>query len=232
MNFARVQTGGKKSIEVFAVRAGSPAPPLTGLTDLEIKIRRNSDGFYFDWSNNQFKIAASVVTLTTPLVEVDAVTSPGEYKLNKAGHVDGFDTSSIVNPTAGPIVVESYSIRAEQTTLSTAVNLPQVGGFEEGGFVDLLDSSVAAVKADTAELLVRLTIARAAALDKISAIDINSNLTRQALFNRLELKEGSTDNWELYNDAGSAVIFTWDVKDKGGFAILIPAATPARRIPS
>ena len=47
--------------------------PITGLTDIKIQIRRQSDGFYFDWSDNTFKAAASVVNLWQALMEVSAV---------------------------------------------------------------------------------------------------------------------------------------------------------------
>jgi len=53
-------------------------------------------------------------------------------------------------------------------------------------------------------------------------------LVRKILTNKLELAEGDTGNWILYDDDGS-VLLTFDVTDKGGFAITLPDGTPARR---
>jgi len=55
------------------------------------------------------------------------------------------------------------------------------------------------------------------------------DLIRKILNNRLELQDGSTDNWELYDDDDSTVLLRYDVTDKLGAAISIEPATPARR---
>lgn len=55
------------------------------------------------------------------------------------------------------------------------------------------------------------------------------DLLRKLSNNRLELKEGATDNWELYDDDDSTVLLSYDVTDKTGTAITISADVPARR---
>jgi hypothetical protein len=47
--------------------------------------------------------------------------------------------------------------------------------------------------------------------------------------NKLELADGTGDNWVLYDDDGITPILRWPVRDKGGNAILSPAGIPARR---
>jgi len=64
--------------------------PLAGLTDIYIRIYRESDNFFLDWSDNTFK---SYITITPTnnrrlLTEVNSAGAPGIYEL--AG---GWDTS-------------------------------------------------------------------------------------------------------------------------------------------
>jgi hypothetical protein len=105
--------------------------PITGLTDIKIQIRRQSDGFYFDWSDNTFKVAASVVNLWQALMEVSAVFSPGMYKLNTITHSEGWHTALITNP----LNREIYFISAIQVGGTDAANVPQNGELRVGTFV-------------------------------------------------------------------------------------------------
>jgi hypothetical protein len=110
---------------------------LTGLSNLKLKIRRISDGFYFDWSDDNFK--ASPTQLLETLTAVDATNSPGEYKLDNASHTDGFDTGAIVNPTANDI----YRVAVIQDGLpQNAVNFPQIGEIKVGGWLDYIDQLI------------------------------------------------------------------------------------------
>jgi len=64
--------------------------PLTGKIDIYIRIYRESDGFFLDWSDNQFKALGSI---TPPnqnqiMTEVSATGAPGIYELT-----GGWDTS-------------------------------------------------------------------------------------------------------------------------------------------
>jgi len=58
-----------------------------------------------------------------------------------------------------------------------------------------------------------------------------TELIRKLLTNRLELAEGNTQNWILYDDDGVTPLKMWHVKDKSGNSILIAAGAPARRYP-
>jgi len=125
---ARIKTGEKEPIIVMVV--DSVDQPMTGLTNVKIKVRRTSDNFYLDWSDNEFK--ASPTQLLQELDEVSSALSPGEYYLNTPTHVDGFDTSTL-GPTQP---IESYVVTAVMDGGGDAANMPQIGEIKMGGFVD------------------------------------------------------------------------------------------------
>lgn len=130
MNCARIQTGQKEPIAVLVVDASGDE--LVGKTDIKIKIRRLSDGFYFDWSDNEFKVGGSVAQLLQALIEVSSMYSPGEYQLDTVDHVDGFDTSKIVNANDNDV----YYVTAVQDGGSDAANAPFIGEILVGSYVD------------------------------------------------------------------------------------------------
>jgi hypothetical protein len=151
----RIQTGDKEPIEVLIVDAARQT--LTGLTNIKLRIRRTSDDFFFDWSDNAFKAPASVVTMLQLLAEVDAANAPGRYHLNKAGHIRGFDTSTIFNPTTD----DTYEATVLQDgTPQSAANVPQVGEIKVGDFLDFIDAAIsdAATPADVAQALVDIRL--------------------------------------------------------------------------
>jgi hypothetical protein len=179
----RVETDSIEPIMTFAL--DSTGDPITGLTNVAIRIRRQSDNYYFDWSDDTFKAGASVVTLLQALSEVDAVRSPGVYELT-----GGWDLSDIVNP----VVDDTYFVTAIQDgSPQSATNFPASGEIKEGQWVDDLV------------------------------------LAKKMLVNRLELANGDTDNWVLYDDDDATPLLTFDVTDKDGLALVLPATAPARR---
>jgi hypothetical protein len=84
----------KGDVEPIVVNTGKTGQTVT------IKIFRASDGFFLDWSDNTFKTAGSVVTMTATLTEIDATNAPGHYYLDTAPHTDGLHTSLLTNLTA------------------------------------------------------------------------------------------------------------------------------------
>jgi hypothetical protein len=54
-------------------------------------------------------------------------------------------------------------------------------------------------------------------------------LAKKMLINRLELADGSTDNWILYDDDDSTPLLTFSVTNKSGGAVDLPSVAPARR---
>jgi hypothetical protein len=87
-------------------------------------------------------------------------------------------------------------------------------------------------------------LAAIAALNNLSIADVQTALTNQGytsaraamielskkmLINRLELADGDTDNWILYDDDDTTPLLTFSVKNKNAGAIDLPTAAPARR---
>ena len=63
----------------------------------------------------------------------------------------------------------------------------------------------------------------------VGDVDIRTTLLKKIQTNRLELADGSTNNWILYDDDNSTPLLTFSVTDKDGSAITQYSATPSRR---
>lgn len=60
-------------------------------------------------------------------------------------------------------------------------------------------------------------------------VETTLDILRKILNNRLELADGSTSNWVLYDDDDATPVLTYNVKDKGGGGIVQPTQAPSRR---
>jgi hypothetical protein len=130
----RIKTGATEPIEVLAV--DSTDEPLIGLSNLKLRIRRQSDGYFFDWSDNSFKGTAAQPLIV--LDEIDGAKAPGEYRLNASPHVKGFNTAAIVNANAN----DTYFVTALQDGGGSAVGFPMRGEIKVGDFIDLIDQAI------------------------------------------------------------------------------------------
>lgn len=83
-----------------------------------------------------------------------------------------------------------------------------------------------ALVGSSGEFLARLTAARAAAIDNTNAKVI---LLEKIFRNRLELADGSTGNWILYDDDSVTPLLTFNVRDKDGDGIVQQKGVPSRR---
>jgi len=63
----------------------------------------------------------------------------------------------------------------------------------------------------------------------VSVVDIRTNLLRKIQTNRLELFDGDTDNWILYDDDETTPLLTFSVSDKNGDLIVQCPNTPSKR---
>jgi len=63
----------------------------------------------------------------------------------------------------------------------------------------------------------------------VGLVDIRTILLRKIQTNRLELSDGDTDNWILYDDDKSTPFLTFSVQDKSGSLIIQQPHTPSRR---
>lgn len=129
MTVVGIQEKQKEPIRVVVI--GSDGKPLTGKTNIKIRIQRYSDQKYFDWTDNTFKVGASVAQLLQALQEISATFSPGEYHLNFGSHSNGFNTSLITNAVENEI----YFVTAIQDGADDAMNMPQIGEIRVGTFV-------------------------------------------------------------------------------------------------
>ncbi len=111
-------------IQVFAVSVATGAP-LTGATDLFVRLRRVSDGFYFDWSDSTFK-SSGFTTLNQTLTEQDATNAAGLYAVT-----GGFDLSAVTNKA----VSDTYVVIPLQTPGTSAI-LPTPDDFREGQILE------------------------------------------------------------------------------------------------
>lgn len=135
-------------------------------------------------------------------------------------HVEALD-AGVINATVAPNLDAAITSRSSQASVNT-------------------------VSTNVDELLVRLTIARAALLDNLSSLDAsvssrlasaaytapdNTNILflKQILTNRMELSDASTDNWVLYDDDGVTPLYYWTITDKSGAAIQQPEKVPSKR---
>lgn len=162
MSNVRIQTSDKEPVEVLAVDANRS--PITGLTNLGLKIRRNSDDFFFDWIDNTFKLGGVVTTLLQVLSEVSASNAAGKYKLDTPSHLNGFDTTSVTNAINDDI----YFLTVLQSgTPQNAINTPQTGQISVGDYVDHLDDFVSnqASPAEVSQALIDI------GLDHLVAVD-------------------------------------------------------------
>jgi hypothetical protein len=126
-NCVRIQTGDTEPLQVYVV--DDSALPLTGLTDLFVRIRRESDGAFFDWDDSTFK-AAAWTEQDRVLVELDATYAPGLYEVS-----GGFDTSVITNLVAD----DTYQVIPLQTP-GTNARLPAPGEIKVGQWVDNVEA--------------------------------------------------------------------------------------------
>ena len=91
MSSVRVLSQSTVYLQWYATDSSGDA--VTGKSDLEIAIRRRSDGFWFDFDGGlDFVVSGSVTTRQQVLTEVDATNAPGLYSYT-------LDLSTITNAT-------------------------------------------------------------------------------------------------------------------------------------
>jgi hypothetical protein len=150
----RIQTNEPERILVTALNSSNAF--LTGLTNVLLEVQRKSDGYYFDFDDETFKVSGWV-TRQKQMTELDSVNSPGTYYYD-------FDGNDFVEGV--------YFVRA---TSATAANSPWENELHVGGFIDYLDGSIADVqdevdKIQTIDDNVDLILTEA---NKIQGIDDN-----------------------------------------------------------
>jgi len=104
-----IKLGEVECISIYAVDANGS--PLVGATDIYVRIRRKSDGYYLDWGDMTFK-AVGWAILDKLLSETDSSRDPGNYETS-------FDSGAVTNLAD----TEDLTVRALQS-LGTNATLP------------------------------------------------------------------------------------------------------------
>jgi hypothetical protein len=154
MGTINIQTGEVEPVETYVVDFSNN--PLTGKTDLFLRVRRKSDNFYLDWNDMTFKSSGWTLR-DRSLVEIDNTLSPGMYEIP-----GGFDTSAIVNP----VVDDTYIMIPLQTPGTDAV-VPDPTDIKVGRWLD-----------DVQTVLVSLVSADLVAAAGSSAVQIRTGATQ------------------------------------------------------
>jgi hypothetical protein len=163
MSCTRIQTDATEPIYVYAVKGNGN--PLTGKTDLYVNVRRDSDGFFYDWNDNTFK-SSGWTTLNKLLTEISATNAPGVYYVS-----GGFDTSAIVSKATD----DSYQVIPLQTP-GTDARLPGPIEIKEGDFVDDIDAAISSRAAPGAAMDLVTDAVDAAALATTGVNEIRDSI--------------------------------------------------------
>jgi len=165
----RIQTGATEPIQLYVVN--SLGKPLTGLVDLYIRIRRNSDGKFLDWSDMTFK-TSGWTTLNKTMTEISATNAPGLYALTGE-----FNTSLLTNANAN----DAYVIFSLQTPGLNA-RLPGPSELQVGKWLDTVVNQT--TKIDQAATLMPNVVATGSLMDRLMNKD--SGKTYSAATDSLE----------------------------------------------
>lgn len=84
--------------------------------------------------------------------------------------------------------------------------------------VDIIDLTADTIKSTTDDIK-----------DVVDDVDVRTILIRKIQTNRLELVDGSSGNWKLYDDNSIDVLLTFNITDKDGNTIVQPVGAPSRR---
>lgn len=165
-------------------------------------------------------LKADTVTLKadTTTLKNDATTLKNDTVTLKS------DTTTLKGDTV-TLKADTVTLKADTTTLKNTTNTISSN-------VDTANVNINAIDTNVDEMLVRLSVSRAATLDSIAGISTTTTLIRKILKNRLVLSEGSSNNWILYDDDNVTPLIYWNVTDKTGATITIETGVPARRIVS
>jgi len=106
----KIQNGGSEPIYTAALMDASRTL-LTGLSNVYVRVRRESDGYYLDFGDMTFK--ASPGSIQTAMSEVSAANMPGVYLYD-------FDLSNVTNETQNDVYLFVVNC-------ASAINAPQQG---------------------------------------------------------------------------------------------------------
>jgi hypothetical protein len=84
--------------------------------------------------------------------------------------------------------------------------------------VDIIDLTADTIKSTTDDIK-----------STVDDVDVRTLLIRKIQTNRLELVDGSSGNWKLYDDNSTDVLLVFNITDKDGNTIVQPVGAPSKR---
>lgn len=112
---------------------------------------------------------------------------------------------------AGFDITKDYAFLCDSVTLSGTERYTYAGSGEYNNLLNSIDSTVDGIEST------------------VDNVDVRTVLMRKLQTNRLELEDGDTGNWILYDDDNTTPLLTFDVTDKSGGGIAQYPTTPSRR---
>lgn len=158
-----------------------------------------------------------------------------DHELFIDGNLYGDEGADLITPTLGAYTVlvtidrsvNAITIEVEGTGEWTEAEKEQirdslgVDGTKStatGGQVQVISSDISTLSSDVATIDTRQ-----------QSMDARLILLEKLARNKLELADGDTDNWVLYDDDDVTPLLTFSVTDKDGNALYLPAQAPAKR---
>lgn len=240
----RVKTGDTESIQVPIT--GSTGTLLTGLSDVYVRLLRQSDGQFYDWNDGAFK-AAGWVTLNKALTPVDATRAPGLYEVVGGLPTVGFSGKYTIVPVQTPgtnarlpnpaeievggWIDKTYEIDTDLAVVDTVVDATLALATTINANLITVDSVVDAILALLGTVSANLTIVDTvvdAILTLTTTVDATATLIRKVLLNRLTLAD-VTGVVNIYDDNDVDILRTFTTTDKNDGTLSLPTGTPVNR---
>lgn len=182
--------------------------PETGKA-VYVKLVRRSDGRFWNFDLNVWQVASVSKTL------VENVVVPGVYErdFNQGLADPGSEREYLGIFTANGVPADRFYGVVEYVFRKIAA---------PGDAMELTPAAVTAIRN---AIMTHVVNANPLGFTLEETLD----LVRKLLNNRLELEDGDTDNWILYDDDDVTPLLRYDVRDKTGAAVFVPDGAPARR---
>jgi hypothetical protein len=153
------------------------------------------------WITTYFNTNIAPVTGLTPMIKIREVETGTIVVSGTMSEVgDGFYTYDF----AGYDITKDYYMFCDALTLPSKYRYKYLTSGEYGDIINTVG-----VLSDNVEL--------------------RTLLIKKILTNRLELVDGDTNNWVLYDDDSATTLLTWDVTDKSDSAVEQEEGTESRR---
>ncbi len=192
----------------FTVTLVKNGLPISGKAPV-VKLIRRSDGKFYNWNLNVWQIPVAAKTM------FENLNAPGVYEAF-------WDQSS-----ADPNNVEDYlaifsanGVPADRFYGTIEYSFKQIAA--PGDQMALTTATIQAIRAEIMGYVVGGNPLGLTTEDTWEMI-------RKILNNRLELQDGSTNNWILYDDDDASIYLRYDVRDVTGGSVVSATGVPARR---